>query len=347
MCTTIIRNASARASGGFQAVGQGRGVIGTQARGSEDDQFASLADLTNNPRTPLQCNGSFVPVYDRAGTSAYKGGRRIPRYLHLSMKSRCVHELHHKTVQLWKEALPHYSVFFHDDASVERLFKQDWPEFPGLREALKCSVYHGAMQIDIWRILIVYRYGGMYTDIDNWPTRDFTEATIEREDQSFFLRDAWQRPSQWLFAMEPKHPIAFYTMKQIIENVLRLNDIMRPRLVFTTGPMALRSGYGRAMNCSLDDHCREMTCAKVPLSGCANHSSGARIVTAHIPQKPASHFVLTGLQGHVMLAWNVTVSGKAKIEMDTGVPSWSKAIYLASKEGRGGSCRALLSKSLG
>ena len=376
--------------------------------------LASPADLTDNSSSSaLKCNGSSAPVYGRAlplGTSAYQGGRKIPQYLHLSMKSRCLHELWHgwdsnprghirsnlsrtyslrrfetilpttqvfmvsadwvrippvgrhaKTVHMWKDALPSYAVFFHDDAAVERLLEQDWPEFPGLREALHCAVYSGAMRIDIWRLLIVYRYGGMYTDIDIWPTAAFREATIKHDDQAFFLRDAWKRPSQWLFAMEPRHPIAYFTMQEVITRVLMLKNVHSPRVVFTTGPDALKHGFLKAMmNRSLSARDKGLgaqaqgprpqgpTRTKFGESGkeyLAQQSSGAHKVTARLmPTGRSGTLVQSGL-GTVKLAWNVTVSGVKKVQMDSGNLHWSTLVYRTSKGKQRMSCKALLNAS--
>ena len=34
---------------------------------------------------------------------------------------------------------------------------------------MNCVLLKGTMVIDIWRVLILYKYGGMYTDVDNTP----------------------------------------------------------------------------------------------------------------------------------------------------------------------------------
>lgn len=50
--------------------------------------------------------------------------------------------------------------------------------------------FKGAMRINVWRILIVYRYGGLYTDVDMYPTDKFNESgPIEVDDEAFFLSD--------------------------------------------------------------------------------------------------------------------------------------------------------------
>ena len=47
--------------------------------------------------------------------------------------------------------------------------------------------------------------------------------------------------------MEPRHPIAYFTMLEILTRVLALKDISKIQPVFLTGPDALKAGYTRAM----------------------------------------------------------------------------------------------------
>eukprot|EP00956_Cyclotella_meneghiniana_P027535 scaffold61944_cov48-Cyclotella_meneghiniana.AAC.1 len=109
---------------------------------------------------------------------------------------------------------------------------------------MKC-VSKGAMKIDVWRILILYLYGGIYTDVDNIPLQAFTEiAPISADDEFFCLSDAWDRPSQWFFAMEAKHPIGYYIMSEIFKRLHDLENIQKPKIVFVTGPDAFKHGYG-------------------------------------------------------------------------------------------------------
>ena len=60
----------------------------------------------------------------------------------------------------------------------------------------------------------------------------------------FSLSDSWDRPTQYLFAMEPRHPAAYYTMLHIQSKLVHeLMDVVAPRVVFTTGPDALLRGF--------------------------------------------------------------------------------------------------------
>ena len=82
---------------------------------------------------------------------------------------------------------------------------------------MRCVRFKGAMKIDVWRILIVYKYGGIYSDIDHYPGSKLSETDpIQPDDEAFFLSDAWGRPSQWWFAMEPKVRGEFDTSSESI-----------------------------------------------------------------------------------------------------------------------------------
>jgi len=189
----------------------------------------------------------FGNIISKQNATTNKAGKHllIPKILHVSMKSRCLPQDLAVYLNRWHAVLPTYSIFFHDDEAVSRMFEQDWSEFPNLHKAMKCVIFKGAMKIDVWRVLMLYKYGGVYTDIDNWPTDAFDESTIRSDLSAFFFTDAYNRPSQWFMAAEPKHTIMYLSMKQIISNILNIRNLRRIKTVITTGPNAVKTGYKR------------------------------------------------------------------------------------------------------
>jgi len=214
----------------------------------------SLLDLTEGKNYSLKCEKSLLPIYNRVKDStAYLQDTKIPRIVHLSYKSRCLPQDLANFTQMWSEALPNYSIFFHDDEAVDKLLHEEWNEFPHLHEILKCIKSKGAMLIDLWRMLVLYKYGGLYTDIDNVPTKIFTEDLIEPSITGFLLSDRWTRPTQNFLALEPRHPIAYNTILEILKNVWNLEDIANPKVVFVTGPQALKIGFQKFAHKSGDE----------------------------------------------------------------------------------------------
>jgi hypothetical protein len=219
-------------------------TVSVQEKTENADVWNTLDFLSGGPRAKtIECPPHLVPFENHKGTGGESASSLIPRILHFSFKSRCLPRDYALNLKRWKDTFPNYSIVFHDDDAAQRLFDQEeWKEFPNLHRILNCVLYSGAMKIDIWRILILYRYGGVYSDIDNWPN-ELNQSTIPGNVSAFFLSDAYNRPSQWFMAVEPHHPMMYLTLHQIIKNVLALENIVAPRLVQTTGPMALRDGY--------------------------------------------------------------------------------------------------------
>ena len=88
---------------------------------------------------------------------------------------------------------PGHSIIFHDDDAVSRLIHRQWLEFPHLHDASTC-ITSGAGMADLWRYLILWEYGGVYTDVDNSPgpkmtngllIDDYTDAFLEVEVGNF------------------------------------------------------------------------------------------------------------------------------------------------------------------
>ena len=172
----------------------------------------------------------------------YKGpGRKIPRMVHTTSISRCIHPKIADNLDDWK--FPEHSFFLHDDDAVERLLFRDWPEFPMLHHILHCLPNKGAVMADIWRVLLLWEYGGIYTDMDTGIIPHmFNGSTITDED-GYFVTNPLGQPTQWFMAVSPRHPMMYYTMNSIISNIMGLRDINKFPVVFTTGPAAVASGF--------------------------------------------------------------------------------------------------------
>jgi mannosyltransferase OCH1-like enzyme len=136
----------------------------------------------------VECDDPLVLVKDIILDSrlAFDGGRHIPKIIHVTSRSRCLHKTFADNLKTWH--LKDHSFFMHDDEAMDKLLYRDWPEFPQLQQVLKCLKHGGAVKADVWRILVLWEYGGIYTDIDNRPAL-FNEDTITADDQAFFVVD--------------------------------------------------------------------------------------------------------------------------------------------------------------
>ena len=209
---------------------------------SSRQQLPLLTELVRSHEVVV-CPDGLVPFIDTNMDPSLANSSKIPRIVHVTAKSRCISEDFAANLELWR--LPGYSIFFHDEQAVDSLFGMSWPEFPHMEMFMRClPAAGGASKIDVWRVLVLYAYGGIYTDFDNTLLTQDLVKEIRPEDESFFLSDVRHRTSQWFHAMTPRHPIAYLTMMSILKNLSWMNDISYFKAVFTTGPAALCTGFG-------------------------------------------------------------------------------------------------------
>ena len=165
--------------------------------------------------------------------------RRIPRRIHMTSKTRCMPKEFVDIIDQWR--FPGYELYFHNDAAMQKLFNRDWPEFPQLKQVLRCTK-GGAGLADVWRALVMWEYGGIYTDIDNAPAK-FNGKTIRKDDDAFFVIERSAHLSQYFFAARPRHPLFFLLVQHMMSRLLSLNDVNMQVVSLVTGPGATRVAF--------------------------------------------------------------------------------------------------------
>lgn len=290
-----------------------------------------LSKMTRSHITDIKCPEPLMPLYDRIVYPVQSGDDNqtiITKYIHMAWvkgsrtpQSRCLAPDMVNIAEKWMAAFPQYSYYFHDDEAVDALFAQEWPEFPLLGKLMEHCVHFGhAMRIDIWRALILYRYGGLYSDFDLFPGPLLNESVISPGYSALFLSDSWNRPSQWFQAIGPKSPIAYEWVVEICKRLLDQDDVSKGKLVFLTGPDALKFGYTHGLGhvedyatiFNIGDHkCKfcKGPVKKLPVSNYVDNTGG---VQAPYPRNSTNSADMT------------TVKERIKIELKT--KHWTEQI---------------------
>jgi hypothetical protein len=211
--------------------------------------------------------------------AAISGVRKIPKIIHMTSKSRCLTPGFVTNVQTWQ--FPDHSFYFHDDQAVERLLLgKAWLDFPHIPLALKC-LRSGAAKADLWRYLILWEYGGIYTDLDNTPGKDFfvphvqsrdvnsgnitTTSTatnvdasssssslsssfykpivIQDDDDAFFVVEQLGVLSQYFMAASPHHPLLYLAVQTTLLRLLEVPHVGAQYIPQVTGPGALKMAF--------------------------------------------------------------------------------------------------------
>ena len=212
-----------------------------------------LTELVRSASAPnKQCPPGSAPILDTISRNESDGRRRIPRIVHITSKNRCATVEVLRNIRRWR--FPGHSLYFHDDDAVERLTSHPLSQraFPLLNETLRC-VTNGATKSDLWRYLVLYTYGGIYTDIDNSPAK-FNEHTISATDDSFFVIEMLGIMGQYFIASSPGHPLMKLSLETGMDSLRNIPNVMRNNPARTTGPNALKVGFIKFMNGTTDGY---------------------------------------------------------------------------------------------
>lgn len=166
--------------------------------------------------------------------------RLIPKVVHVTAKSRCLTPKFAKNVEKWR--LPGHSFFFHDDEAIDRFVSQDFKLFPHLSLVMKC-ITSGAAKADLYRYLLLWEHGGIYTDFDNAPMKGFIQGdAIKDTDDAWFPLEGLGIVAQYFFAASPRHPIMYYSLQDALREIWNLRSIHNNKAPYTTGPHATKMG---------------------------------------------------------------------------------------------------------
>jgi hypothetical protein len=184
-----------------------------------------------------------ITHYDIDQSSGQRIPRKIPRLLHFTSKSRCMTQSFANNMQRWKDALgSKYSIYIHDDTAIDKfIYQRYWMEFPELQEVMSC-ITAGAAKADVWRYLMIWEYGGIYSDMDSAPNK-FNVDTITLEDDAWFPLEMLGIPAQYWFAASPRHPVMYFSAKAALQAVAWRPDIGDNNAAKTTGPGAFKAGF--------------------------------------------------------------------------------------------------------
>lgn len=110
---------------------------------------------------------------------------------------------------------PGYVIVFFNNDDIEDLIQQIFPSLIEFYYALMPGTY----KADLFRLLILYHFGGIYNDMGNKYVRKISEIVLE-EDEFVGLVDCDPKDLQITFlAAYPQHPIIHEMIQLVLENI--------------------------------------------------------------------------------------------------------------------------------
>ena len=150
----------------------------------------------------------------------------------------------HEAMNTWKNLNPEYEHRYMDDKQASEFvlneYGKEWHDiFVGLPV--------GVMRGDLWRYMIVYKYGGVYADLDT-ECLDPVSSWMLDDKQFIVCPETSDHFCQWTFAASPEHPILKSVLDLIKQRLLN-PEYGSEHFVHThTGPAIWTDGINKALD---------------------------------------------------------------------------------------------------
>jgi mannosyltransferase OCH1-like enzyme len=114
------------------------------------------------------------------------------------------------------ELNPSYSHYLYDDDEIDKFVLENYPG-----EIAECfnKLNIGASRADLWRYLILYKYGGVYLDIDAAILKPL-DTLIRRDDTAIITREIFEGLfNQWILIFKKGHLLLKEIISQCVHNI--------------------------------------------------------------------------------------------------------------------------------
>jgi hypothetical protein len=167
------------------------------------------------------------------------GDQLVPRILWQTMKQDRLPAVMARWMQTWIDGNPEYSYRFFDDDDVREFIATEFSDYLEAYDRLE----FGASKADLWRYLILYRYGGVYVDVDCEciePLRSWIDPKASFVTQLGTNQDV----CQWMLISAPGNPILRLAAERARARILAGNTRVRYRgFGFEDGQIGLQPGH--------------------------------------------------------------------------------------------------------
>jgi mannosyltransferase OCH1-like enzyme len=153
------------------------------------------------------------------------------------------------SMQTWRDLNPEYEHRYMDDLQagefVLKEYGQDWYD-------IFINLPVGVMRGDLWRYMVIYKYGGVYTDLDTECLLPISQWMLD--DKDFIVcPETSKHFCQWTFASTAGNPI-LKSVLDLIKDKLMSPSYGSDHFVHThTGPAIWTNGITKALRIEVEN----------------------------------------------------------------------------------------------
>lgn len=157
----------------------------------------------------------------------------VPKIIHqLAPKdSSSWPDVWHKCQATWKTLYPNYEYILWTDEMMDTFMKTEFPEYYEMYSGYKRHIH----RVDAVRYFILYRYGGIYADMDVEVLKDFASYAHDCKVHLIESPYKWNEECQNSLMISPKaHPFwphVFKELRRSSERYFGILDVAGPRML--------------------------------------------------------------------------------------------------------------------
>ena len=140
----------------------------------------------------------------------------IDKNIFQSWSTNVLHPLLQEKIDVFKKMNPEYKYHLYTDDDMDNFVNEN---FEG--EIAECYNKLNIMvaKVDFWRYLILYKYGGVYLDIDSCIEKPLNELITSEDDAIITAEGNPNLFVQWALIFSKQHPILKRTIELIVNNI--------------------------------------------------------------------------------------------------------------------------------
>ena len=140
----------------------------------------------------------------------------IPKNIFQSWHTTNLHPVIQKRIDRMKQLNPDYNHKIYTDKEIDDFVNE---HFPGQIAECYNRLNIIVAKVDFWRYLVLYKYGGVYLDMDSGLEAPL-DKLIKKDDEAII--SAENNPNtylQWCLMFTPRHPILELTIAIVVDNI--------------------------------------------------------------------------------------------------------------------------------
>jgi mannosyltransferase OCH1-like enzyme len=140
----------------------------------------------------------------------------IPKIIYQSWYTMDLHPAIQNKIDNTKRLNPNYFHKIYTDEEIDAFVQENYPG-----EIFECynRLNIVVAKVDLWRYLILYKYGGVYLDMDSSIERPLDELIRDRDQAIITSEGNKEFYVQWALIFNKGHPILKKTIEFIVDNI--------------------------------------------------------------------------------------------------------------------------------